>query len=212
MSRTGHAAAGCRLWSAREQRQVDRTRDWRDPGFAQTETHPVTCVNWYDARAYAEWLTRRTGRRYRLPSEAEWEFAARADSGGARPWGDAPEAGCAFADGADRSLQQHFPGWSVAPCDDRHVFTAPAGSFAPNAFALQDMLGNLWEWVEDCWNESYAGAPASEAAWLDGDCGLRVLRGGAWFTAPRLMRSASRFRDHRVHRFYFYGFRLAADL
>jgi len=209
---TGHQSAGCRLWSERDQWRVEWTRDWRDPGFAQTDEHPVTCINWYDAKAYANWLSRRTGKHYRLPSEAEWEYAARAGTSSARHWGQEAHNGCGYANGADQSLKRHFANWTVAQCDDRHAYTAPIGEHRPNAFGLHDTLGSLWEWVEDCWNESYENAPADQAPWLSGECGLRVLRGGAWFTAPRLTRSASRFRDHRVHRFNFYGIRVAADL
>jgi formylglycine-generating enzyme required for sulfatase activity len=209
---TGYQSAGCRLWSEVDQWRVEWTRDWRDPGFAQTDTHPVSCINWYDARAYADWLSKRSGRRYRLPSEAEWEYAARAGSEGARHWGEEADKGCAYANAADHSLKRNFASWTIALCDDGHVFTAPIGELQPNAFGLYDTLGSLWEWVEDCWNESYENAPDHQDPWLAGDCGFRVLRGGAWFTAPRLTRSASRFRDHRVHRFNFYGIRLAADL
>ena len=209
---TGHEAAGCRIWSERDQWRVDWALDWREPGFAQTDAHPVSCINWYDARAYTDWLSKRTGRRYRLPSEAEWEYAARAGSQPARYWGEDANGGCIYANSADRSLKDDFPNWTIANCADGHVFTAPVGERLPNAFGLHDMLGNVWEWVEDCWDEDYRQAPAGQAASVTGDCGLRVLRGGAWFTAPRLTRSASRFRDHRVHRFNFYGIRVAADL
>jgi formylglycine-generating enzyme required for sulfatase activity len=182
---------------------------WRSPGLAQAESHPVLCVSWNDARAYAQWLSARTGKRYRLPSEAEWEYAARAGSVSARYWGDDPAQACRFANVADQS---RFETWGFGQrheCTDGHYFTAPAGGYSPNRFGLHDMLGNVWEWNEDCWNASYTGAPADGSAWLSGDCAQRVTRGGSWSTVPRFARSATRYRNTADHRDNLTGFRLA---
>ena len=182
---------------------------WRSPGLTQAESHPVLCVSWNDARAYAQWLSKKTGRRYRLPSEAEWEYAARAGSVSARYWGDDPVQACRFANVADQSRFQTWGFGQRHECTDGHYFTAPAGGYSPNRFGLHDMLGNVWEWTEDCWNASYAGAPADGSAWLAGDCAQRVSRGGSWSTVPRFARSATRYRNTADHRDNLTGFRLA---
>jgi formylglycine-generating enzyme required for sulfatase activity len=187
---------------------------WRSPGLAQAQadSHPVLCVSWNDARAYAQWLSKKTGKRYRLPTEAEWEYAARAGSPAARPWGDAPDQACRHANLADQS---RFQTWSFGQrheCTDGHYFTAPAGGYAPNAFGLHDMLGNVWEWTDDCWNASYAGAPADGSAWTRGDCSQRVCRGGSWSTVPRFARSATRHKNPADFRDNLTGFRLARVL
>ena len=182
---------------------------WRSPGLTQAESHPVLCVSWNDARAYAQWLSKKTGRRYRLPSEAEWEYAARAGSVSARYWGDDPGQACRFANVADQSRFQTWGFGQRHECTDGHYFTAPAGGYSPNRFGLHDMLGNVWEWTEDCWNASYAGAPADGSAWLAGDCAQRVSRGGSWSTVPRFARSATRYRNNADHRDNLTGFRLA---
>ena len=182
---------------------------WRSPGLTQADSHPVLCVSWNDARAYAQWLSKKTGKRYRLPSESEWEYAARAGSVAARYWGDDPVQACRFANVADQSRFQTWGFGQKHECADGHYFTAPAGGYAPNRFGLYDMLGNAWEWTEDCWNASYAGAPADGSAWLAGDCGQRVCRGGSWSTVPRFARSAARNKNTADHRDNLTGFRLA---
>ena len=182
---------------------------WRSPGLTQAESHPVLCVSWNDARAYTQWLSKKTGRRYRLPSEAEWEYSARAGSLSARHWGDDPVQACRFANVADQSRFQTWGFGQKHECTDGHYFTAPAGGYAPNRFGLYDMLGNAWEWTEDCWNASYAGAPVDGSAFATGDCAQRVLRGGSWSTVPRFARSATRYRNTADHRDNLTGFRLA---
>ncbi len=136
--------------------EQSKDRDWRNPGFRQTNDHPVVCVSWNDARAYADWLSKQTGARYRLPTEAEWELAARAGTDASRYWENQSSDQCLYANGADQSLRRRFPErpWSFADCDDGQVFTAPTGSFSPNAYGLHDVLGNVWEWAQDCWNDS----------------------------------------------------------
>ena len=187
---------------------------WRSPGLAQAQVdpHPVLCVSWNDARAYAQWLSRKTGKRYRLPAEAEWEYAARAGSAAARPWGNDPVQACRFANVADQSRFQTWGFGQKHECTDGHYFTAPAGGYAPNAFGLYDMLGNVWEWTEDCWNASYSGAPSDGAAWLRGDCAQRVVRGGSWSTVPRFVRSATRHKNPADFRDNLTGFRVARNL
>ena len=160
---------------------------------------PVINVSWEDATAYAEWLSAETGQWYRLPSEAEWEYAARAGTTTAYSWGNDIGQNRTNCDGCGSR-------W-----DDEQ--TAPAGSFAANSWGLHDKHGNVYEWVEDCWHDSYARAPADGSAWTrDGDCGPRVLRGGAWLYGPRALRSADRARSDVGTRAGDVGFRLARTL
>ena len=164
---------------------------------------PVINVSWNEAQAYVRWLSRQTGQRYRLLSEAEWEYVARAGTETARYWGESASGQCRYANGHDPS----------APCPDGYEYTAPVGSFAPNAFGLHDVLGNVLEWTEDCWNDSYAGAPTTGSAWQSGDCSRRPLRGGSWNSSPRgLLRSAVRGGNSTGFRGVGLGFRVARTL
>ena len=159
---------------------------------------PVVNVSWDDAKAYVRWLNRKTGKQYRLPSEAEWEYAARAGTTTRYNWGDDIGRNRANCDGCGSR-------W------DRKQ-TAPAGSFPANVFGLHDVHGNVWEWVEDCRNVNYQGAPSDGSARMSGDCSSRVLRGGSWFNEPRYLRSALRGRGRTGNRSYGLGFRVARTL
>ena len=159
---------------------------------------PVTNVSWEDAVAYTEWLSSQTGERYRLPTEAEWEYAARAGSTTKYSWGN--EIGQNRANCGGCGSQ-----WDGEK-------TAPVGSFSPNAWGLHDLHGNLWEWVQDCWNGSYQGAPADGSAWTRGDCERRVLRGGSWLNSPGGLRAAFRFWYTTGIPVNFFGFRVARTL
>jgi formylglycine-generating enzyme required for sulfatase activity len=184
---------------------------WENAAESQTAAHPVSCVSWQDAKDYAAWLSRRTHQSYRLPSASEWEYAARAGSTAQRPWSDAAGA-CAYANVADQTAAQHYPGWSASPCADKFVQSAPVGSFAPNAFGLYDMLGNVFEWTDDCWVADYQGAPNSGAPQTDGDCSQHELRGGSWFTNPDFVRAAYRGRFASDYRSTSLGFRLIREI
>ena len=160
---------------------------------------PVINVSWNDAAAYAAWLSDQTGARYRLPSEAEWEYAARAGTTTAYGWGNEIGYNRAHCDG----------------CGSRRDGgqTVPAGSFDPNSWGLHDMAGNVWEWVADCWHDSYAGAPRDGTAWTGGgDCRRRVLRGGSWINHPVNLRSANRVGIAAGLRLVSSGFRVARTL
>ena len=187
-------------------------RGWRNPGFGQSGRHPVACVSWNDAQAYVAWLSRETGEEYRLPSESEWEYAARAGTATARYWGDDESRQCRHANGADASAKERYSDWTAASCRDGHAHTAPVGSFATNGWGLHDVLGNVWEWTEDCWNNSYAGAPSDGSAWEYGECSERVLRGGSWDSEPSVLRAAVRFWNSTGDRNYNVGFRVARTL
>ena len=181
---------------------------WRDPGFRQAGSHPVVCVSWDDARAYATWLSRRTGERYRLLSESEWEYVARAGTRTARYWGEGESGQCGHANGADASTSFS---WAIG-CGDGHSHTAPVGSYGANAWGLHDVLGNVWEWTADCWNDSYAGAPSNGSAWESRNCSNRVLRGGSWLDVPGNLRSADRYGSVSGFRIGSIGFRVARTL
>jgi formylglycine-generating enzyme required for sulfatase activity len=171
-------------------------------------------VSWDDATAYAKWLSQRTGKGYRLLTEAEWEYAARAGTATTRYWGDSRDVGCAYANGADQAARTQVRGagdWHIADCQDRYGYTAPVGSYRPNAFGLHDMLGNLWEWTQDCWNGNYKGAPADGNAWATGDCELRSVRGGSWEDSPVAVRAAYRVGSPIEIRVFTRGFRVARD-
>ncbi len=168
-----------------------------DEGWGRAN-RPVINVSWEDAQSYVSWLSRETEEEYRLPSEAEWEYAARAGSTTRYSWGNEIGVNRAHCSGCGSR-------WDA----DR---TAPAGSFAPNAFGLHDMHGNVWEWVADCWNGSYTDAPSDGSAWLQRDCVLPVLRGGSWYLFPRSLRAAYRLRHSADYRDYFIGFRVARTL
>ena len=156
---------------------------------------PVIFVLWKDAVAYTEWLSEAMGERYRLPSEAEWEYAARAGSVTKYSWGNKIGRNRANCEGCGSQ-------W-----DNRQ--TAPVGSFGPNGWGLHDMHGNVREWVQDCWNKSYRGAPVDGSAWESGGCSQRVLRGGSWLYGPRNLRSANRIRFTTSFRNSLIGFRVA---
>jgi formylglycine-generating enzyme required for sulfatase activity len=206
--------AGSKCWTYENGKFLERTgRSFRNPGFKQGGNEPVTCINWDDAKAYSAWLSKKTGKSYRLPSEAEWEYAARAGSQlrlvSAKSEGDL----CHYGNGADLTAKKTFKDWPGANCSDSYVYTAPVGSFAANDFGLHDMQGNVFEWVEDCHHDSYNGAPSDGSAWVSGgDCSKRVLRGGSWDGYPRYLRPAFRFRNRAVNRYITFGFRLARTL
>ena len=172
--------------------------NWGNPGFKQSANEPVVCVSWNDAQRYVEWLSEKTGEQYRLPSEAEWEYAARAGSETKYSWGNSIGRNKANCNGCGSR-------WDKSQ-------TAPVASFAANAFDLYDMHGNVWEWTQDCWNGSYEGAPSDGTAWLSGECGRRVLRGGSWYIIPGFLCSANRVDYTTGGRLNDYGFRLARTL
>ena len=207
---TKHKAGNC---------DVPTGHFWRDPGFKQNNNHPVVCVSWHDAQAYVDWLSKKTGHEYRLLTEAEWEYAAR--------------AGTTTAYHSGRMILG-----DQANYGRNNEGTVEVGSFRSNAFGLHDMHGNVWEWVKDCWHDDYTGAPTNGSAWISGcrrgnenDCmgfsgnvylyckehllrgELHVLRGGSWYNhPPGLLRSAVRGRSVSPNRDFDYGFRVAQAL
>jgi formylglycine-generating enzyme required for sulfatase activity len=201
-------ADGCMVYDG--EWRLHPTVGWRNAIPGQLSAHPVSCVSFQDATEYAAWLSRRTGAKYRLPSASEWEYLARAGATGVA-WPD-PGLACLSANAADASTSQEYPGWNVFPCNDGHVLSAPVGSLSPNAFGLADTLGNVFEWVQDCWREDYAGAPTDGSAVSSGDCSQREARGGSWFTAPQFVRAAYRNRFDADYHSNSLGFRVVREV
>lgn len=166
---------------------------WRRPGFFQDESHPVVHVSLNDARAMAQWLGEKTGGSFGLPTEAQWEYACRAGRLDARFWGEDPQEACRWANAADATAAKDFPSWTVHGCSDGYVFTAPVGSFGPNGFGLQDMLGNVWEWCADGYDpQAYRKHASKNPAVVDPSQATRVIRGGSWYSRPEHVRCAKR--------------------
>lgn len=181
---TGHTPEfGCITMQESGAWSYDPEGSWEAPGFEQDDEHPVTCITWNDAVAYTAWLSSLDpGNSYRLPSETEWEYAARAGAATRHWWGGEEGEFCAYTNGVDASARAVYPGWELAgDCDDGFVYTAPVGHYArPNSFGVEDMVGNVWEWVADCYTATHADNPGDGTP-LDLDpCEKRVMRGGAW--------------------------------
>ena len=200
---------------------LDAKGSWREPRFEQSDEHPVVCVVWQDAKDYAAWLSRKTGQSYRLLSDAEWEYAARAGTMSAYFWGDSADRGCAYMNGGDPSLVRALPLWAqtvsrdraagepgarILACDDGSAFTSAVRRYEPNTFGLYDVTGNVWEWVDACRDEA-------SAATVDGStndrCELRGVRGGSWDDWPLELRSADRHKTKADTRRNDLGFRVA---
>lgn len=188
------------------------------PGHLQSVKHPAVCISFDDATAYAAWLGKVTGKSYRLLTEAEWEYAARAsDVATPRPrfpFGNDASELCGYANGADITAKAGAPNWpGTANCIDGYFYTAPVGSFRPNAFGLNDMLGNVWEWVQDCYVDNFDNAPEDGSARQEPSprC-ARVVRGGSWADGPERLRSASRSGYISGSRYDLLGFRVARSL
>jgi len=191
--------------------------NWRHaPGFPQTGKDPVVCVSWDDAQAYVAWLSAKTGHVYRLLTEAEWEYAARAGTTTARYGSDNPAELCRYTNVGDLDYSEQHPGDSDSTvnraCRDGYAFTSPVGRFPPNQFGLYDMLGDVLEWTADCWNANYNGAPTDGTAWPSGDCGRRVVRGASWDAGLSVSRSAMRRGVPTSTRITSVGFRVARTL
>ena len=175
---------------------------WRNAGFEQTDEHPVVNVSWNDAVAFCKWLSRKEGKTYRLPTEAEWEYACRAGTTTRYYNGDDPETLAKVGNVADATFEAKFRDWKYTiKASDGYVFTAPVGSFQPNAFGLYDMHGNADQWCSDWYGaDYYAKSPADDPTGPDTGHYHRVLRGGSWVARPYFARSAARFRSAQTPR------------
>lgn len=192
---------GCTISDPKRKGQwiISKQHNWRDPGFIQTDAHPVVCISWADTQQYLQWLNQETGAHYRLPTEAEWEYAARGKRITAFFWGNQ----------ADR----HFANFAGTGALDEWEYSAPVGRFAANPFGLHDMAGNVWEWTSNCWQENYQNINAADAtaSCVSSTKTLRPRRGGSWDTQAPSIRSAYRSFGSEVERSYVYGFRIAHD-
>ena len=166
-----------------------------NPSSNKGRTLPVENISWDDTQVFVKKLSQKTGKKYRLPSEAEWEYAARGGSTTTYPWGN-------------NDSELHVYAWFTAIANA----TNPVGLKKENQFGLYDMISNVWEWTQDCWNVNYTGAPKDGSAWTGGDCSQRVLRGGSWYGDPQALRSANRIRNSAALRYDAFGFRVARDL
>ena len=186
---------------------------WENPGYAQVENDPVVCMNVLEITAYLRWLGNMTGKEYRLPSEAEWEYAERAGTTSAFYWGNDIKGACAYENVGDQSLARKYGDSNPIGCDDGFADVAPVGSFKANPFGLYDMAGNTHVLTADCWNENYDGAPTDGTAWKTGDCSRHVVRkAGFGSTYPWTFRAANREAEGDLVKRNRYGFRVALSL
>ncbi len=199
---------GCWSWVHRPEGGAwawDSAQNWRTPGFDQQDSQPVVCVSWNDAMAYVAWLNLETDGGFHLPTEAQWEYAARGGISAKRFWGDGIKATCEHVNAADRNLGRRWD--ADFRCHDGHWYTAPVGSYAGHPWGLSDMLGNVWEWTCSAWDEDYEGpyreCEPAEAA------GSKALRGGAWNSGPRDIRASTRLAGEPDRQLNTVGFRIA---
>ena len=211
---TGYRGSG-RCFTFEQNMPKEReNRSFLMPGYAQEGNHPAVCVSWTDAEAYVDWLSKTTGKAYRLPSEAEYEYAARAGGTARYAFTDDPADLCRFANGADQSartagLPEDAP---YMACSDGYAFTAPVGSLAANAFGLYDLIGNVWEWTADCFADDYSSAGSDSAARALSNCQTRTVRGGDWFSTPASLRPAVRAKANPDAHHDDIGFRVVRTL
>lgn len=191
----------------------DPRYSWRNPGFAQNDDHPVVNVTWNDAQALATWLSRTEGQRYRLPTEAEWEYACRAGTRTRYPHGDDPAGLTRTANTFDQAAAPYWERWRAhaLPGSDGHAFTSPVGSHAPNAFGLHDMLGNVWEWTADWHGDTYYGRSPRNDPQGPATGTVRVRRGGSWHTWAFYARCSYRNWNSPDTRYTLVGIRLVRE-
>ena len=221
---TGWDVQGCRNWEVRDEQFNMYYRQDLNPsnvGFTQTENDPVLCVRKEDAETFAQWLSKKTGQTYRLPNEAEFEYAMRAGTTSPFYWGDDLQRtnACKYANVLDPNTVEAIPqvkNWSAFACNDSYAYTSPVGKFLPNKFDLYDMAGNAREWVSDCWHENYVGAPNTAKFWgaeNNGQCNFPVLRGGAWiYNVPNVRAAYRNAYLSSQARSNMWGFRLVREL
>ncbi len=183
---------GCQVY--KKQWVFSKHASWIDPGYQQAMDHPVVCVSWQEVINFTEWLSIKLQGTFRLPTEAEWEYAARAGSPDRYYWGKNPKGLCDHSNASDRQTLKRFPTFKSNDCDDGYLETAPVRQFKPNPHGLYDIYGNVWEWIQDCWNSHYNHTPLDGSASKTGDCHLRGFRGGAWGDNPNFARSGLRNR------------------
>lgn len=195
---TGFEGKGCTLFDAGKP-SLDPDADWRNPGFEQTGDHPVVCVNWLEATAYADWLSEKTGQSYRLPTLEESQEAAAGGTSSTFFWGEDPNEACAHASVAEANYKAQYPTdpRNILTCDDGYTYTSPVKAFPPNAYGVYDAVGNAWQWTNSC---------------LNGDCANAVMRGGGWNVPnPKYFKISESFGDRILLRNHILGFRVMRD-
>lgn len=203
---------GCNTWTYDRVLGFVLDHTWDAPGYDQREDHPVVCVSWADGTAYAAWLAETTGKPYRLISSTEFEYATRAGTRGPWYWGSSNTDACTHANVADDTFRRLYDYAPVFACDDKYERTSPAGAFEANPWGLHDMLGNAWEWTDDCVHADMSKAPTDGRAWLaedDGNCERRVPRGGSWVSGTDWVRAAAQAGDWAYYHSQLLGFRVA---
>jgi formylglycine-generating enzyme required for sulfatase activity len=214
VAETGYVSAttSCNTWGYNRILGQTEGYTWDDPGYAQREDHPVVCVSWQDATAFVAWLAAKTGKPYRLPSSTEFEYTARAGTRGPWFWGPDGTKACDYANVADDNWRRLYSFGPPFACNDQWERTSPVGSYKPNPWGLHDMLGNAWEWTEDCFHETFKGVPTDGSAWREaggGDCTARTPRGASWASGTDWMKAVSQSRDPEAYHSQLLGFRVA---
>lgn len=213
---TGHPTSmGCNVLRTDLGKLVhDKSLSWQDPGYgrAPKPNEPVVCISWHDASAYVGWLTEVTGHSYRLLSEAEWEYLAREGSPDAYPWGDDTTQACLHGNVYDQAGQHEGIRAQIAECNDGYASVAPIGQFQANRYGLYDLIGNVWEWVEDCYAMPYPAAPVDGSVQRSLGCDRRSVRGGSWRSDISRQRPTFRGRDPATLRSAIFGLRVAREL
>lgn len=215
MNETGYEpVSGCNVYKDGKW-GWDEMANWKNPGLPSPPeaNDPIVCISWFDAIAYTDWLTQKTGEQYRLPTEAEWEYVARDGTAGEFAWNDGE--GCIYANMFDLSGYKRDPEvpWPHAECDDGLSEVAAVGSLAPNSFGVYDILGNVWEWTQDCYVLPYPDQPVDgSSVEVDEECERRTVRGGSWETRPDRLVSAFRGRDKPDKGFRTFGIRVVREL
>ena len=210
----GKLLVGCNYYDGKSYGYI-AGHNWKNPGYPQREDAPVVCVSWSDATAYAAWLSKKTGRTYRIPSTVEFEYASRAGTSTPWFWGNDPDKACEYANVGDRAFANQYPSRPSFSCTDGYVYTASVKKFKPNPFGLYDIIGNAWEWTNDCFHEDLSDAPVDGSSWEEegsGDCTFRTPKGGSWISGIAWSRAAVRSRDGANYRSFMLGFRVAAEV
>ncbi len=211
---TSHDISGC-IVRKENQWIYDDSYSWRDPGFDQTDDHPVVCVSYDDAAEYVLWLQQRTLNPYRLPTEAEWEFIARGGHDQSRPWGDDLNLACDDANVAGTSFANTYGITSerlMFPCDDNHPRTAAVAQFSANGYGLYDLFGNVRERIDGCWTPDHRQPPVGTRPARPEDCQESIVKGGGWSDPPANLRTPRRIRALTTERRADTGFRVVKDL
>ncbi|MGI9235501.1 MAG: formylglycine-generating enzyme family protein [Woeseiaceae bacterium] len=213
IEQTGYAMRdGCIAWTQSDGKWRQHTAaNWKNTGRPYDDAFPASCIDWYAANAYIDWLSETSEIQYRLPTESEFEYARRAGSAEAYHFGSDPEESCRYGNVPDAEFDAVTTTKDALKCSDGYWDMAPVGQFEPNAFGIYDITGNVWEWLSDCYEKSYANAPTDGSALILDRCEARSIRGGSWGYDLSSLRSADRSDDPPDALYDGIGFRIARD-